>query len=478
MVCTMAICHSGVGPLFDTTFIYPTAFTPPFLIFVWMGLFLLFGVTKLALAMMTALNVLMGVGIVYYSIPVARALFGSEVIAFLVGVAMALHPVFVFSVATYHAVNAYILLLLIMFELTLSTRRQTYALSVLIGVLAGIIALVRLEYLVLVGAIILGSLITHWQWKKTAVAAVVALVVIAPWTARNYAVFHRLIPVANYVGHNLYLAYNPEANGSGKWEEIAGVKERLLGHELGAVPLDPNYENARDKVFYDAAIDYMKSHPLRSFVVLPIYRAALFWIYDAYHPVTHQLLYQLQFWPLFVLSIVGLVMAARAGCFAQPDHRTVLVLFAFQTLVMTSFTVFARYRMNVEPFLYAYAAAGAVGLWGWLQRWLPDPRTRPALEATGSRYQPDEGQNPAPEPGRPNDPIPLLVDRSTMIRAMSAALEHNETPACHRGDNKTRLDRDDIKLVAARSLAVPSANKRQESARMTAWGVAFGSGGC
>ena len=248
-----------------------------------MGLFLLFGVTKLALAMMTALNVLTGVGIVYYSIRVARALFGSEVIALLVGIVMALHPVFVFSVATYHALNIYILLLLIVFDLTLSTRRQTYALSVLVGVLAGIAALVRTEYLVLVGAIILGSLITHRQWKMTAVAAVAAFVVIAPWTARNYAVFHRLIPVANYVGNNLFKGYNPEANGSGKWVENNEVAERLLGRELDAVPLNRNYENARDKVFYNAAIDYMKSHPLRSFVVLPMYRVALFWIYDIYH---------------------------------------------------------------------------------------------------------------------------------------------------------------------------------------------------
>ena len=34
---------------------------------------------------MTALNVLAGVGIVFYSLRIARALFGSEVIAFLVG---------------------------------------------------------------------------------------------------------------------------------------------------------------------------------------------------------------------------------------------------------------------------------------------------------------------------------------------------------------------------------------------------------
>jgi hypothetical protein len=279
---------------------------------------------------------------------------------------MALHPVFVFSVATYHVLNVYILLLLIVFDLTLSTRRQTYRMSVLVGVLAGIAALVRPEYLALVGAIMLGSLITHRQWKKTAVAAVTAFVVIAPWTARNYAVFHRLIPVANLMGDSLFKGFNPEANGSGNWVDNNGVVERLLGHEFNAVPLNSNYENAIDKVYYNAAIDYMKSHPLRSFVVLPVYKMMLFWIYDIYEPKTHELLYQLQFWPLFVLTIVGLAMTAHNGCFARPDHRTVLVLFAFQTLVMISFAVHARYLMNVEPFLYAYAAAGAVGLWGWL----------------------------------------------------------------------------------------------------------------
>ena len=368
MVWQIVVAHGVPGHPAGTTFAYPTAWTPPFLIFVWMGLFLLFGVTKLALAMMTALNVLTSVGIVYYSIRVARALFASDVIAFLVAVVMALHPVFVFSVATYQALNVYILPLLVVFDLTLSTRRQTYPMSVLIGMLAGIAALARAEYLMLVGAVILGSLITHRQWKMTAVVAVSAFVVIAPWTARNYAVFHRLIPVVNLEGNGLFKGFNAEANGSGNWADNNGVAERLLGREIDAVPLNDNYENAVDNIYYDAAIDYIKSHPLRSFVVLPVYKVALFWIYDFPELKTHQLLYQLQFWPLFVLSIIGLAMAARGGCFARPDHRTVLVLFAFQTLIIMGYAVHARYRMNVEPFLYAYAAFGAVGVWGWARR--------------------------------------------------------------------------------------------------------------
>jgi hypothetical protein len=50
-------------------------------------------------------------------------------------------------------------------------------------------------------------------------------------------------------------------------------------------------------------------------------------------------------------------------------------LFAFQTLAMMSSAVHARDRMNVEPFLYAHAAAGAAGVWDWLRQWLRDLRT-------------------------------------------------------------------------------------------------------
>jgi hypothetical protein len=357
----------ALGHPVDPHFVYPTAFMPPVFVFVWMALFRLFGVAKSALVAMTALDVLAGVGVVYYSIRVARALFGCEVAALVVGIVMALHPVFSFSVATYDGVNIYILLLLIVFDLSLSTRRQTYALSLVVGVLAGIAALIRTEYLVLVGAVILGSLITHRQWKMAAVAAIAASVVIAPWTARNYVVFHRFVPIANSMGYNLFKGFDPEANGSGWWVDNHHVAERLLGRELSAVPLNRNFENTDEEVYYRAAIDYIESHPLRSFLVLPIYKAVLFWGFDIYERKTHELLYQLQFWPLFLLSIFGLVMAARDGYLAQPDHRTVMVLFAFQTLVIMSYAVHARYRMNVEPFLYAYAAVGALGVWGRLR---------------------------------------------------------------------------------------------------------------
>lgn len=363
MVFEAPIPHTA-GP---SMYVFPTAYMPPFLIFVWMGLFWLFGVSKLALATMTALNVLMGVGIVYYTMRIARTLFGSELLAVITGLVMALHPVFVYSVVTYQALNLYILMLLVVFDLTRAERPQTFWLSVLVGLLTGIVVLVRTEYLVLAGAISLGALITHRRWKMTLVAALTALAVLAPWTVRNYAVMHRLIPVANSAGHNLYKGFNPEANGSGNWVDDHRIIQKRLGDKIARIPLTPNYENDLDDIERAAALEFIKEHPFRSFVVLPMLKIALFWFYDVTDPITHMLLYQIQFWPLFITSIIGLAAAARAGYFSKPDHRTVLILFAFQTLVMAAYAVHSRYRMNVEPFLYAYASFGGLVLLAWLR---------------------------------------------------------------------------------------------------------------
>jgi len=54
MVLQIIVAHGVPGNPAGTTFVYPTAFVPPFLIFVWIGLFLRCGMTKLPLAMTTS----------------------------------------------------------------------------------------------------------------------------------------------------------------------------------------------------------------------------------------------------------------------------------------------------------------------------------------------------------------------------------------------------------------------------------------
>jgi hypothetical protein len=341
-----------------TPFIFPTAFMPPLLIFVDMFWFWVLGVSKAALAAIIGCNVVFGTGICFYTARIARTLFHSRLIALIAGLIAALHPVFVYSVATYHAVNLYVLLLLVLFDLSSTRFRPSVKTSVAVGVVFGLAGLARTEYLVLGVAILAAALIEHRRVLLFAISLLVAAAIVSPWTVRNYMVFHKLIPVVDTTGYNLYKGFNPEANGSGHWVDRHFVVERLVGAKIAAVPLTPLYEIDTDAVYAAEAADFIKNNRVAAFIVLPIRKALLFWLFDIYDPTTYKILYQISFWPIFALSLIGFAYALRLGWISNPDCRIIVVYFIAQTGVMAAYAVHARYRMNVEPFLFCFAAVG------------------------------------------------------------------------------------------------------------------------
>ena len=339
---------------------YPTALMPPLGIGIWLAVYKLVGVGRLALQIIIGINIACGCAIVYGSARIARLLFDSATIALLAGVAAAMHPVFIYSVATYHAVNLYVLELLLLFWACSSAVADTKRQALLIGVLFGAAILTRTEYLLLGGAFLFGALLRHRRPQLTLISVAVALLLVTPWTVRNFLVFGKFIPVANTVGLNLAKGFNREANGSGSWMDKNFVIDRQFDAITDAIPLTPHYERDADDVFRASALQFIAANPVRSFVELPVKKILLFWLFDIYDPQTHSILYQLPLWPIIVFSGVGIVLCWRRGLLRTPDHRSILLLFAAQTIVMASYAVHARYRMNVEPFLFSYAAAGLV----------------------------------------------------------------------------------------------------------------------
>jgi hypothetical protein len=357
--------------------IFPTAYVPPLPIFLFMALFKIFGVSRPALAIMLAINVIGGTVVVYYCGRIAETLFKSHSISLVAALIAAFHPVLVYSVATYHGVNVYLPLILCLFDLCSSRYTMTRLRAVSIGFLFGITILIRTEYLFLGLAILAGALLAHRRFTLTALSVVLAFCIVSPWTYRNYVTFHRFMPVVSTTGYALFKGFNPLANGSGHWDDTHQVAQRLVGTELANIPKTPMYEIALDSVFHKAADEFIAQHPVQAFLALPARKIALFWLFDVYDPTTHQLLYQLAFWPLFLTSIFGLWLAYRYGLLSEPDHRIVLIYFLAQTIVVTGYAVHARYRLNVEPFLFGYSA---LAISSFLCKWFrPRSASHPAL---------------------------------------------------------------------------------------------------
>ena len=112
-----------------------------------------------------------------------------------------------------------------------------------------------------------------------ALAGAVAILCCIPWTIRNYAVFHTLVPLRSILGLQLYVGNNPQAGEIwlGENHPIHDQAERDRYTERGEIAY------TREKLH--AAIRYMVSHPRRE-AQLTAYRFVAIWSGGTPHPVT------------------------------------------------------------------------------------------------------------------------------------------------------------------------------------------------
>lgn len=165
------------------------------------------------------------------------------------------------------------------------------------------------------------------QWKRLGIAVLVAISVIAPWTARNYLVFHRVIPIRSNGLAEVYFA-----NG--------GIAAHPLGHSM-------EYQSMGEVAFTAEvnrrAIEYIRVNPgvfFRDCIV----RAQLFWI----GPPTFE--------PLSLFMEVGALVGAIL--LFRKSRLLALQLLAAPAaypLIFYACLPISRYRHPIDPVLYALA---------------------------------------------------------------------------------------------------------------------------
>ncbi len=129
--------------------------------------------------------------------------------------------------------------------------------AALLGAVVGLAALTRGEALILLPLLLLPLLRRPGGFRAAAVACLAFVVVLMPWTARNWSVFDRPVLVATeggqtIAGANCEATYNGHLMGS--WQ-VSCV--RLSGHENEAVD---NNEAGREGIEY--ALDHAERVPL------------------------------------------------------------------------------------------------------------------------------------------------------------------------------------------------------------------------
>lgn len=251
---------------------------------------------------------------------------------------------------------------------------------VVTGILAGLAILCKPVVLVL--AVFLTGVAwvaTYPLSRKIACVGaygVVCMLVVVPWSVRNYAVFHEVIPVSAGMGAGLWMGSDPVSRGS--WP-MPPEREYAIWEGAGITPLSyahAMYEVSTDRFLRKKGIDRIKADPL-GYVGLTLTRVWDFWIGNSFYLVNAEEGFAQGFladagergWLTAVYSLIkrlllvpALIMLAiwSAWCH-RARWRELLPLYLFPiglTAGYVPFTVEAgRYALPVLPCLMVLSVA-------------------------------------------------------------------------------------------------------------------------
>jgi 4-amino-4-deoxy-L-arabinose transferase-like glycosyltransferase len=239
---------------------------------------------------------------------------------------------------------------------TATTSRERIRLALLCGLLAGAGVLVRPALLFF---LMLAAPYWAWrrQWMPIAALAVGAMLVVGPWTARNFAVHGRFVLVASEGGVTFWTGNHPLAVGDGDMAANPAIKVDNLRLRAEHPSLS---EEAMEPVYYREAWAWIRANPI-DWLTLQVRKA-----FYTVVPVGPS--YQLHSRLFIVASVVPYLLAlvgALVG-FTRWRHRVgelpgLWILVASAILVCLVFFPQERFRIPViDPALLILAAAAFV----------------------------------------------------------------------------------------------------------------------
>jgi 4-amino-4-deoxy-L-arabinose transferase-like glycosyltransferase len=314
----------------------------------------------------------------------ARDLFGWR-IGVLAGVIAAIYPeLYIYDGWLYTESLFTFLLFAVCYGLNRLQRtpQMKWRLWIICGILLGLLSLTRPNGMLVIGLFIIWAIIMAWQkllsWRLTAKGALattlLALVIIAPWTVRNYLVSHTFIPVAIGDGTVLIGAYNDKvlttttyAGGPfGTWikplESNPAVARPYPLHTCAAA-----CEVAREAAYENAAIQWIRNHLSLMPHLLKLHFVNM-WRPDTYETdlptvrfpqqqSTQLVLHMMKTFPIYAIILAGLG-------FVVTLRRWRELLFIYFMILMTIaecviYYGIPRFRAPIEPMLILLAAGTA-----------------------------------------------------------------------------------------------------------------------
>jgi 4-amino-4-deoxy-L-arabinose transferase-like glycosyltransferase len=306
-------------------------------------------------------NIAVGILIVLLTIELGTRWFNRKV-GIIAGLLVGSWPVFIeytTIIGSEPLFTAALLAILLLFDRILSDEKHFKWLAAGLGVLIGLTSLLRPPALLFPGLFAFVFLIQKRQiissLKLLAIVGAFSLLVIAPWSARNYTLFGQFVAISTSGGMNLWMGNNPATTGE---------------YQLPPA-LDGVNEAQRDRILGNEATSYIEQAPV-AFVMRSAVKAVrlyeretigVWWnaqgIYGAFGSLGSLAIKVASqaFWAgalaLFVMGCYFLFRQQGLASFASHPGIATLVYF---TLIYAIIVIQDRYHIPTDPIMAIFGA--------------------------------------------------------------------------------------------------------------------------
>jgi len=217
--------------------------------------------------------------------------------------------------------------------------------------LLGIAALCR-GYIIVYAIVLALWMGTIFGWKARETMRSISIlffgiaIILAPWTVRNYRIYHAFIPLTVDGGRLLYVGNNPAATG-GTAGRTAHFIDQFYPNDVGDLG-----SLEADRIMLGRALSFMKSNPRKTILLMGRRFVNMWRPYYSDARRINKIIMSVSYVPLAMLSALGAVMA-----FFLDWKKALLLCGLIFTEIFVHLISIAeiRYRYPVEPYLILFA---------------------------------------------------------------------------------------------------------------------------
>ncbi|MCX6156119.1 MAG: hypothetical protein NT007_18375 [Candidatus Kapabacteria bacterium] len=323
----------------------PSAYMPPAYLAVILPFFTIKSIILRNIALLI-FNILLSLFSVYLIFRVTNHAF-NERVALLSAILYSIFPDFIYIVATIGPTLIYhILILLLIYNLSKIESVWNYKHTFVIALICAILPLFRSEFIVF-NLFLAFYMVYRKKWLNALLIALFSILALLPWQLRNYYTFNKIIPLTSASGINLYRGNNPYYDAFWEDDKIAIT--------LKEIPMNKNFEIARDSVFMSEALKSIKSKGISGNLLNIITKEFHLWVGNPFDRKNSNIFYYIPWMLALVLLIIGVVKN-----FSFNKYQYFYLFMIYHSLIAAIFFVIQRYQTLMKPLLLPFISLGAI----------------------------------------------------------------------------------------------------------------------